>query len=161
MKPYFKQTLAVRYFGLSKIPLILFVRPSVLHLNDEQCVIRIKLKRRTRNHLMSMYFGALAVGADLAGGLLAMQMISRSKRKISLVFKDMQADFLKRVDADAIFTCTDGKKIEALIQKVIKTGERQHASLNIQVTSPEKYGDEILANFSLTLSLKEKEATAP
>ena len=126
MKTRWKQTLAIRYFGFTKIPLIFFVKPRVIELNQSNCVIKIPLRRRTRNHLMSMYFGALAVGADLAGGLLAMQIIGRSESKISLVFKDMQADFLKRVDADAIFTCTDGETINQLIQKVVETGERHH-----------------------------------
>jgi len=126
-------------------------------LDQSQCIIRIPLRQRTQNHLKSLYFGVLAVGADLASGLLAMHMISRSSHKISLVFKDIQADFLKRVDADAIFTCTDGEKIDALIQKVVDSGERHHQSINIQVTAPDKYGDEILANFTLTLSLKVKE----
>lgn len=106
---------------------------------------------------MSMYFGVLAVGADLAGGLMAMQMIERSDHKISLVFKDMHADFLKRVDADAIFTCSEGDKISSLIQKVVDTGERYHQPINIQVTAPDKYGNEILATFTLTLSLKVKD----
>ena len=96
MKTRWKQTLLVRYFGITKIPLIFFVKPQVLQLNQSQCMIKIPLRRRTRNHLMSMYFGVLAVGADLAGGLLAMQMLARSDHKINLVFKDMHADFLKR-----------------------------------------------------------------
>ena len=157
MKTNWKQTLTVRYFGFTKIPLIFFVKPQVIQLDKTQCKIRIPLRRRSKNHLHSMYFGALAIGADLASGLLAMQMIARSEKKISLVFKDMQADFLKRVDADAIFTCTDGEKISSLIQEVILTGERQHKSLNIKVTAPDKYGDEILATFTLTLSLKLKD----
>ncbi|MCF7923146.1 MAG: DUF4442 domain-containing protein [Candidatus Marinimicrobia bacterium] len=157
MKSRWKQTLAVRYFGISKIPLIFFVRPGVITLNDAECVIKIPLRRRTQNHLKSLYFGALAIGADLACGLLAMQLIAGSEHNISLVFKDMQADFLKRVDADAIFTCKEGENIQKLIQKVIDSGERQHQSLHIQVTAPEKYGDEILANFTLTLSLKVKD----
>ncbi|MBC8192801.1 MAG: DUF4442 domain-containing protein [Candidatus Marinimicrobia bacterium] len=157
MKTRWKQTLLVRYFGITKIPLIFFVKPQVLQLNQSQCMIKIPLRRRTRNHLMSMYFGVLAVGADLAGGLLAMQMLARSDHKINLVFKDMHADFLKRVDADAIFTCTDGEKIGSLIQKVIDTGERHHEPINILVTAPDKYGAEILATFTLTLSLKVKD----
>ncbi|NQT62036.1 MAG: DUF4442 domain-containing protein [Candidatus Marinimicrobia bacterium] len=157
MKTTWKQTLLVRYFGITKIPLIFFVKPSVIQLDQSQCIIKIPLRRRTRNHLMSMYFGVLAVGADLAGGLMAMQMIERSDHKISLVFKDMHADFLKRVDADAIFTCSDGEKISSLIHKVVDTGERHHQPINIQVTAPDKYGDEILATFTLTLSLKVKD----
>ena len=73
------------------------------------------------------------------------------------MFKDVQADFLKRVDADAIFSCRDGQKIDALIQRVIETGERHHDTLHIEVTAPDKYGDELLATFALTLSLKVKE----
>jgi len=157
MKTRWKQTLALRYFGLRQIPLIFFVRPSIIQLTQKECAVSIPLRRRTKNHLKSLYFGVLAVGADLAGGLLAMQMIERSDHRISLVFKDVQADFLKRVDADALFTCRDGEKIEALINKVIQTGERHHESLHIEVTAPDKYGDEILATFSLTLSLKVKE----
>ena len=103
-----------------------------------------------------MYFAALTLGADLAAGLLAMEQISRSGRRISLVFKDVQADFLKRVDGDAHFICRDGKLIDALIARVIDTGERQHEPVRVEVFSPEKYGDEVLARITLTLSLKEK-----
>ena len=152
-----KHTLAIRYFGFTKIPLIYFVKPSVLDLGPERCSVKIRLRRRTKNHVSSMYFGVLAVGADLAGGILAMQSIAASKRKINLIFKDIQADFLKRVDGDAIFTCVDGHKIESLIQKVVRTGERHHQRILVEVTSPEKYGDEILANFTMNLSLKVKD----
>jgi len=156
MRTLWKQTLAVRYFGLTKIPLIFFVRPRVLQLDGTQCIISIPLRRRTRNHLGSLYFGVLAIGADLAGGLLAMQQIDRSGSRISLVFKDVHAEFLKRVDENAVFTCSDGEKIKDLIQKVIQTGERHHETLQIDVTAPAKYGSELLATFALTLSLKVK-----
>ena len=157
MNSTFKQNLGLLYFGITKIPLILFVRPKILNLDQNSCEIKIPLRRRTKNHLSSMYFGALAVGADLAAGLLAMNRISSTHSSISLVFKDMQADFLKRVDGDAIFTCDEGEKIDALVQKVITTGERHHESISIQVTAPDKYGAEVLADFRLTLSLKVKD----
>ena len=70
-----KATLFLRYFGLTKIPLVLFVRPSVLHINDESAIIRIPFRRRTKNHLGSMYFGAMSIGVDLAGGILAIKKI--------------------------------------------------------------------------------------
>ncbi len=157
MKTSWKHTLLVRYFGITKIPLIFFVRPRVLQLDHSKCIINIPLRRRTRNHLRSMYFGVLAVGADLACGLLSRHQIASDDHKISLVFKDMQGDFLKRVDANAIFTCEDGEKIESLIQKVVETGERHHQPIRVQVTAPDKYGDEVLATFTLTLSLKVKD----
>ncbi len=48
-------TLLLRYFGFFKIPLLFFVKPSVVELSDKRVVVRIPLRRRTRNHLRSMY----------------------------------------------------------------------------------------------------------
>lgn len=151
-----KPTLILRYVGLTQIPMILFARPKVIKLNASQCVVSIPFRRRTKNHLKSLYIGALVIGADLAGGLLVLEGMRSTKHKISLVFKDMNADFLKRVDARAIFTCRDGEKVRALIEKVVSTGERHHELIHVAVTAPDKYGDEVLANFSMTLSLKVK-----
>ena len=153
----FKQTLKLRYFGLTKIPMIFFARPRVHALDQDTCEIDIPLSRHTKNHLGALYIGTLIMGADLAAGLLAMELIAKSAYKISLVFKDVQADFLKRVDANARFVCRDGALISGLIRKVVESGERYHETLNIDVLAPEKYGDEILANVSLTLSLKQKD----
>ncbi|MFC1593662.1 DUF4442 domain-containing protein, partial [Candidatus Neomarinimicrobiota bacterium] len=113
-------------------------------------------KRRNKNHLKSMYFGALAVGADVSGGVLAMHLISKSGRNISLVFKDFKADFLKRPEGDTHFTCNDGLAVRILIDKAIKTGERVDMPLKITATVPEISGNEPVAEFILTLSLKDK-----
>ena len=151
-----KATWYLRYFGWKKVPLIYYCRPSVVELNREKAIIKIPIKRRNRNHLNSMYFGVLAVGADVAGGLLAMDQIRRSKKKVSLVFKDFKADFLKRPEGDTIFTCKDGLAIEKLVQEAIESGERVNMPLKITATVPTIFGDEPVAEFGLTLSLKDK-----
>ena len=58
-----KQTAFVRLFALSKIPLLGWVYPTVIESTPQKLVIRIKLNRRTKNHLRTMYFGALCMGA--------------------------------------------------------------------------------------------------
>ncbi len=151
-----KATWFIRSFGLSKVPLIFYCRPSVIKLTEESTVIKIPFKRRNRNHLKSMYFGTLAVGADVAGGVLAMNLINRSGRNISLVFKDFKADFLKRPEGDTYFTCNDGLSVKDLIDEATKTGERVNMSLKITATVPEIFGKEPVAEFVLTLSLKDK-----
>ena len=151
-----KATWYLRYFGWKKVPLIFYCRPSVVELNREKAIIKIPIKRRNRNHLNSMYFGVLAVGADVAGGLLAMDQIRRSKKKVSLVFKDFKADFLKRPEGDTIFICNDGYAIEKLVQEAINSGERVNMPIKITATVPTIFGDEPVAEFVLTLSLKDK-----
>ena len=44
-------------------------------------------KRRNKNHVGSMYFGALCVGADLTGGYLAMHHISKGKKENKITFQ--------------------------------------------------------------------------
>ena len=73
-----------------------------------------------------MYFGSLSVGADLCMGLIGVHHIRKTGRKIVWLFKDFKADFIKTGRSDVHFICDEGKKIEALVDKVIQTGERQN-----------------------------------
>lgn len=149
-----KATWFLRSFGFLKVPLIFYCRPSVVEFSSETVIVKIPFKRRNRNHLKSMYFGTLAVGADVAGGFLAMALIRKSGRNISLVFKDFKAEFLKRPEGDTHFTCNAGQAIKNLIDEATKTGERVNMPLKITATVPEISGNEPVAEFILTLSLK-------
>ena len=151
-----KDTIFVRMFGLSKIPLIWFIRPSVEELGLENTIIKIPFIRRNKNHLISMYFGVMCAAADLAGGLGAMKHIKNSKRHVSLSFKDFSADFHKRAEGDTLFTNTQGREIEEFVKGVIKSGERENMPLKIVATTPSQFGEEPVATFTLTLSLKLK-----
>ena len=84
-----KTNIFVKILGITKIPLMFFCRPKVLNINDDTVTVLIPFKRRTKNHVCSMYFGALAVGADLAGGYLAMHHIEKEKSKVKLIFTSL------------------------------------------------------------------------
>jgi acyl-coenzyme A thioesterase PaaI-like protein len=150
-----KQTLRVRALGITKIPLIFFVSPTVVELTDQRAEVRIPLNRRTRNHLGSMYFGTLAVGADLTGGLMAWQFIERDFPKLVLVFKDFHADFLKRPEGDVHFSCEQGSEIHAMMARADESGERENFPFEVLATVPSQ-GPEPVARFTLTLSVKRK-----
>jgi len=145
----------IRLFGVTKVPMIWYCRPKVIEHNDEKIEIQIPLKRRTKNHLGSMYFGVLAVGADITGGFLAMDPIQDSGRNIALIFKDFKADFLKRPEGDVHFICKDGLAIKELVDKVTHSAERHNYKLNIEAIVP-SISTEVVAKFELTLSLKDK-----
>ena len=81
----FRANLALKLFGFAKIPLIGYVGPKIVQLDEKKCVLRVKLKRRTKNHLNSMYLGVLAVGADLACGMLGLYHIQESGKNIYLM----------------------------------------------------------------------------
>lgn len=146
----------VRLFGFMKVPLIFWVSPSVVTMNEEECVIKIPLNRRTKNHLKSMYFGVLCTGADIAGGLVAMNEITASGKRVALSFKDFKADFLKRAEGDVHFKVTQIKEIKKFVAEVIKSGERMNFPVEISAVVPSINPNEEVAKFVLTLSLKVK-----
>ena len=151
----FRTTWMMRVFGITKVPLIWWCRPKVVEHTDERLEVKIPLRFRTKNHLGSMYFGVLAVGADVTGGFLAMDSIMKSGRKVALIFKDFKADFLKRPEGDVHFYCNDGVEIKELVKKAIETGERHNFTMLIEATVPSISMD-VVARFRLTLSLKDK-----
>lgn len=151
------ETMRLRLWTLAKIPLLFFLRPSVVTVTERATVIRIPLTRRSRNHLGSMYFGALCAGADLAGALTAMRRIEASGRRISLIFKDVRAQFLKRAEGDVLFSCEDGQAVAALVARAIASGEREEVPVRVVATVPDKLGAEPVADFVLTLSLKRRD----
>lgn len=152
----FKQTWGLRLFGWLRIPLLGKTSPTVVELSDERCVVRLPLKRATKNHLGSMYFGALAIGADCAGGLIAVEQIRRHKAKVSLVFKSFQAQFLKRPEGDVYFVCEEGGRIRAQVARAMASDERitEPVNLRAEVRLPDG-SSEVVATFVLELSLKQ------
>jgi acyl-coenzyme A thioesterase PaaI-like protein len=153
----FKDTVFLRAFSFYKIPLLFWVNPTVVKMNDEEVVISIPFQRRNKNHLGSMYFGTLCIGADAAGGYIAARALQELKKgKGSLIFKDFQAKFLKRPEGRTYFTCKDGLKIRDAVKKAEETLERVDLPVTIIATVPEVSGDAPVAEFVLTLSLKVK-----
>ncbi len=150
-----QQTIFLRTFG-RKVPLLASVAPSVVAMDKDRCEIKIPLTRFTKNHLNSMYFGALAIGSDIAGGVMAMDAIARSKEKVDLIFKDTEAKFLKRAEGDVHFTCAEGAAVRKQVDEAIQSGVRCEGTYLITATVPDKFGKEPVAEFKLTLSLKKQ-----
>ena len=151
----FKMTMFIRYFGLTKVPMIFYCRPKVIEISNDSVTVKIPLLRRNKNHVGSMYLGALSVGADITSAMLALGIIRSSKQKIIPIFKDFHADYLKRAEGDVHFVCNQGLKIKSMIEKTISQKSRVNEKIDVFAYVPSKLGEEIVAKFSLTLSIKE------
>ena len=150
-------TAMVRAWALQNVFFLFLASPKIVELTDERCVIRIPLNWRTRRRdIHAMYLGTLCMGADVAAGLIAFKLVNERKLRVNFIFKDMKAEFLKRAEGDVHFTNTQGAMVQDLLRRAIETGERQEATVPVIATVPSKLGDEPVARFELTLSLKKK-----
>ena len=141
-------------FGHFKVPLIGHLRPKLITLTDTTIVIRLPFNRRSKNHLQSMYFGALAVGADLAGGLHAFYHAEQANVRLSLAFKSFQAQFLKRPMSDVYFVCEEGDTVKDMIQDAKTSGLRINKPIAVTAYTHYPLAPEAVATFQLELSLK-------
>ena len=151
-----KANFFLKCFALTKVPLILFTGVSIVEISDQRTVVKIPLNWRTKNHLKSMYFGALSVGADVAAGLYASLLIQESKLKIQLSFKDFKANFLKRPTADVYFVVDNAQQIMKFVSDIAKNpGIRKNLTVPVYAaTNHRDVANSLVAEFALTLSLK-------
>jgi acyl-coenzyme A thioesterase PaaI-like protein len=136
-----------------KIPMIGFVRPKLLVLNDTDVEVKIRLRRRSKNHLNSMYFGALAIGADVAAGIHTFYFSEKLGKKVSFAFKGMNAEFIKRAESDIVFTCNQGDVIKQAILK--SDTEKVRVNETVLVNAVDA-NNEIVAKFDMIVSVKVK-----
>jgi hypothetical protein len=152
-----KETLAVRAWALRNVFLLYLVKPSILEVNERRCEIRIPLNWRTRRRdIGAMYLGTLCMGADVASGLIAFHLMRTRRLRVSFIFKDLRAEFLKRAEGDVHFACEEGANIVALVDRAMQSGERQETTVNVIARVPKKLGDEPVARFAMTLSVKRR-----
>ncbi|MDO7613766.1 MAG: DUF4442 domain-containing protein [Crocinitomicaceae bacterium] len=131
--------------------MIRYTRPKLLAIDDTTVRVKIKLRRRTKNHLSSMYFGALSVGADIAGGIQVFYFSKKMDRKVSFAFKGMNAQFLKRAESDIVFESNEGQKIQKAMEKSLKEGSRINDSIMVEAKND---SGEIVATFEMIVSVR-------
>ncbi len=151
-----KANWGLKFFAWRYIPLIGFCAPQIVRMDSQTLEVTMPHSWRTKNHLGSIYFGALAIGADLAGAFLVFSKASARGVNANFAFKDVQGQFLKRPEATVHFTSHDGAIIDAMIDESLATGERINKPVSVMVTCPSLHGDEPMATFTLTLSVKAK-----
>lgn len=147
-------TALVNGISFFKIPLLAFCTPKIVRLDEERSEVLVRLDFRTRNHLNVMYFGALAMGAELSIALQAIESIRLSKQKIDFIFKDFKSSFLKRADGHVHFICEDVSKVAAMIDKASKSGERFEGTYKGYAIVEGQ--SEPVMKYELTLSVKNR-----
>lgn len=137
--------------GTIKIPMIGFLKPRLVELTDENVSVRIKCRRKSKNHLNSMYFGALTVGADVAAGIHAFYFAKKHNVNVSFAFKSMHAEFLKRAETDVFFECNEGLMIEQIVLESYLSKLRVNRHVNVKALNT--FGD-VVATFIMEISVK-------
>lgn len=141
---------------LRKLPIGLVTGMKLVKATEEQAIVQIKYQYITQNPFRSIYVGCLAMGAELASGVLGMVNVLNIQPAVSMLVVHMEADFVKKATGKVFFTCNDGLIIKQAADETRATGE----SRTVVATSVgvDEVGNQI-ATFRFTWSFKAKKAT--
>lgn len=130
-------------------PLINYLNPTVLSVDNKKIVLEIKLSNRANTHWKSMFAGALATGVDIAGGFLAFE--KSTEKNIGIIYKDIRMDFLRRADGDVHFICENGDEINEGINKAYETRERINVPVIVKCYVPSSIDPCVIAHGTLSM----------
>jgi acyl-coenzyme A thioesterase PaaI-like protein len=149
-----KKTIQLRLHAFFRTPMVAFLRPVVERLDREECRIRIPLSRRAKNPVGSAFLGALTTGADVAGSLTAYAVLAERKERVSVLFKDMNAKFLKKATDDVVFVCRQSAAVEQAVDATIADGEKHEVPVLVEAYLAKETAGPPIATFTMTLSVK-------
>ncbi len=141
-------------FLMLKLPSAWLTGVRVKELTAEKCVTGVKHRWINQNPFNSLYFAVQAMAAELSTGALVMQSIQKSQKKVSMLVAQNNSKFVKKAKGNIRFSCEDGAKATAAIEKTIATGEGQ--TFWMRSTGVNEEGVEVsIFEFEWTVKLKQ------
>lgn len=95
------------------------------HIDEKKAVTTVKHRWFTQNPFKSLFWAVQGMAAELSTGVLMMNEIQKSGKKIAMLVANTKATFTKKATGKLTFTCEDGPLIAEVLQKTIATGEGQ------------------------------------
>jgi acyl-coenzyme A thioesterase PaaI-like protein len=103
------------------IPLAHGLRVRVVDVNDTRAELSMPLRRRARNHVGSMYFGAQMTLADLTAGVLIFRRFPPGP--YGALIKRVEANFLAKAKTALRCICSVDQEASAAFEKVRESAE--------------------------------------
>ncbi|WP_027075524.1 DUF4442 domain-containing protein [Maribacter antarcticus] len=141
-------------FTFFKLPAAWWCGVRLKFIDKTKAVVTVTHGWRNQNPFKSMFWAVQGMAAELSTGVLMIDQIEDSGRKISMLVANNNANFSKKAKGRITFTCEDGHVIKNALDKTIATGEGQ----TIWMKSVGVNEDGVVVstfNFEWTLRLKQ------
>ena len=89
------------------------------------CEAKVKHRWINQNPFNSMFWAVQGMAAELTTGMLLIQEIQISKRKVSMLVLNNKANFSKKAQGRITFSCNSADLITNAIKKLLETDKPQ------------------------------------
>lgn len=143
----------INKFLLFKLPSAFFSGVRLKEITKEEAVVTVKHRWINQNPFKSLYWATQGMASELATGVLVIQEIEASGKRISMLVRSQKGTFTKKATGRIRFVCKEGLKVKETIDKAIATGEGQ--SLILYVEGFDESGESV-SNFEYEWGIKLK-----
>jgi hypothetical protein len=143
----------INIFNFFKLPSVWWCGIRVTKIDDVSCQVKVVHRWINQNPFKSMFWAVQGMAAELTTGVLIMEAIQNSKRKVSMLVLNNRANFSKKARGKVLFECDEKQKLSKAMNQLIKTQKPQ----SIWLTSKgiDQNGDIVSTfKFEWTLLLK-------
>ena len=115
----------ISLFTLLRLPSVWLCGIRVTLLENSFCKAKVKHRWINQNPFNSMFWAVQGMAAELTTGMLLMQQIQISKRKVSMLVLNNKANFSKKAQGRITFSCNSADLITNAIKKLLETDKPQ------------------------------------
>tara|TARA_B100000768_G_scaffold131725_1_gene122395 strand:+ start:213 stop:668 length:456 start_codon:yes stop_codon:yes gene_type:complete len=115
----------ISLFTLLRLPSVWLCGIRVTLLEQSFCEAKVKHRWINQNPFNSMFWAVQGMAAELTTGMLLMQEIQTSNRKVSMLVLNNKANFSKKAQGRITFSCNSADLITNAIKKLLETDKPQ------------------------------------
>ena len=130
-----------------------FAGLKIQKFESERAEVSVPFNWITRNPFKSMYFAVQSMAAEFSTAVLLVKSIETSGVDIALIIVSIKADFLKRSQTHAVFTCDSGALAQDSVEKAVNSGIPELVKL---ISIGRDLNNEVISEFQITWSLKKR-----
>ncbi len=140
-------------FTFFRLPSVWWCGIRVKKIEEAYCEARVVHRWINQNPFQSMFWAVQGMAAELTTGVLIMQAIHESNRKISMLVLNNRANFTKKARGMISFSCDSEQKIAVAMKEL--TSSQKPQTLWLTSKGIDSNGDVVSTfEFEWTLLLK-------
>ena len=115
----------INVFNFFKLPSVWWCGIRVTKIDNISCRVKVIHRWINQNPFKSMFWAVQGMAAELTTGVLIMEAIQNSKRKVSMLVLNNRANFSKKARGKVLFECDEKQKLLKAMDQLIKTQQPQ------------------------------------
>ena len=109
---------SINYFLFFKLPSAYWSGVRVKSINNNECVVSVKLNWFNKNPFKSIFWAVQGMAAELSTGMLVSKQINDRKINVSMLVISSSSNYYKKAVGRIKFNCVQGSELKKIFDNL-------------------------------------------